>query len=281
MDTVADPAPGFSATVRVHGHTENTAVEGREHTAAAVDQPLVTSGTWIRSGGAVLERGFAQVLGVGVGDRVTIGGRDYPVLGTAISAATGVYPNSNWASGPGPSDDGDHIWLTTEDALAAADDASPLYLLNIKLSAPDAAQSLADILFTDDVTGQNWVNTQPWQGFIEGGTRLLRSVQPALVVGAGLLAAAALVPLASLAAVRATRDHAGLLKAVGATLRTVAALLLAQYLHLTVAAAAVGVTVGSLTVPVLADSSAGLLNIVSPPTTGMVVIATLLDALVA
>ncbi|MEW1602712.1 hypothetical protein [Streptomyces sp. NPDC093808] len=172
MDRVADPVPGFSATVRAHGHTENTAVEGREHTAAAVDRPLVTSGTWIRSGGAVLERGFAQVLGVRAGDRVTIGGRDYPVLGTVISAATGVYPNGNWAADPGPSDGGGRIWLTIDDVLAAADDASPLYLLNIKLSDPDAAQSLADTLFTDDITGQNWVNTHPWHGFVEGDTRL-------------------------------------------------------------------------------------------------------------
>ncbi|GAA2252392.1 hypothetical protein GCM10010415_10350 [Streptomyces atrovirens] len=283
VDTVADPVPGFSTTVRVHGHTENTAVEGRERTAAAVDRPLVTSGTWVRSGGAVLERGFAQVLGVRVGDRVTIGGRDYPVLGTAISGATGVYPNSNWASGPGPSDGGGRIWLTTDDARAAADDASPVYLLNIKLSEPDAAQSLADTLFTDDVTGQDWVNTRPWQGFIEGDTRLLRSVQPALVIGAGLLAAASLVTLVSLAAVRAPRDRrrAGLLKAVGATPRTAAALLLAQYLLLTVAAAAAGVTVGCLTAPALANPSAGLLNTVSPPTTGIVVAATLLAVLVA
>ncbi|MFE1842533.1 FtsX-like permease family protein [Streptomyces sp. NPDC059515] len=283
VDTVADPVPGFSTTVRVHGRTENTAVEGREHAAAAVDRPLVTSGTWVRSGGAVLERGFAQALGVRVGDSVTIGGRDYPVVGTAISAATRVYPNSNWATGPGPSDGGGRIWLTTDDARAAADDASPLHLLNIKLSDPDAAQRLADTLFTDDVKGRNWVNTHPWQGFIEGNTRLLRSVQPALVIGAGLLAAASLVTLASLAAVRAPRDHrrASLLKAVGATPRTVAALLLAQYLLLTVAAAAAGVTVGCLTAPELADASAGLLNTVSPPTTGIVVAATLLAVTVA
>ncbi|MGW4021976.1 hypothetical protein [Streptomyces sp. NPDC005009] len=48
--------------------------------------------------------------------------------------------------------------------------------MNIKLSDPDAAQSMADTLFTDNVTGQNRVNTHPWQGFIEGDTRLLRSV---------------------------------------------------------------------------------------------------------
>ncbi|WP_432132425.1 FtsX-like permease family protein [Streptomyces tendae] len=282
-DTVADPVPGFSTTVRAHGRTENTAVEGRERTASAVDRPLVTSGTWVRDGGAVVERGFAQALGVRVGDRITIGGRDYPVVGTAVSAATAVYPWGNWASGPGPSDLGGRIWLTTDDARAAAGDASPLYLLNIKLSDPGATRSWTSTVLTDGIRGQAWVNTHPWQTLLDGDTRLLRSARPALVIGGGLLAAAALVTLASLAAVRAPRDHrrAALFKAVGATPRTVAALLLAQYLLLAVVAAAAGVTVGCLTAPALADPSAGLLNTAGPPTTDIVVAVTLLTVLVA
>ncbi|MFG3105210.1 FtsX-like permease family protein [Streptomyces tendae] len=282
-DTVADPVPGFSTTVRAHGRTENTAVEGRERTASAVDRPLVTSGTWVRDGGAVVERGFAQALGVRVGDRVTIGGRDYAVVGTAVSAATAVYPWGNWASGPGPSDLGGRIWLTTDDARAAAGDASPLYLLNIKLSDPGATRNWTSTVLTDGIRGQAWVNTHPWQTLLDGDTRLLRSARPALVIGGGLLAAAALVTLASLAAVRAPRDHrrAALFKAVGATPRTVAALLLAQYLLLAAVAAAAGVTVGCLTAPALADPSAGLLNTAGPPTTDIVVAVTLLTVLVA
>ncbi|MGV9910164.1 FtsX-like permease family protein [Streptomyces tendae] len=282
-DTVADPVPGFSTTVRAHGRTENTAVEGRERTASAVDRPLVTSGTWVRDGGAVVERGFAQALGVRVGDRVTIGGRDYPVVGTAVSAATAVYPWGNWASGPGPSDLGGRVWLTTDDARAAAGDASLLYLLNIKLSDPGATRSWTSTVLTDGIRGQAWVNTHPWQSLLDGDTRLLRSARPALVIGGGLLAAAALVTLASLAAVRAPRDRrrAALFKAVGATPRTVAALLLAQYLLLAVVAAAAGVTVGCLTAPALADPSAGLLNTAGPPTTDIVVAVTLLAVLVA
>ncbi|MBQ1119915.1 FtsX-like permease family protein [Streptomyces sp. B15] len=283
VDTLADPVPGFSTTVRVNGQTENTAVEGRERTASAVDRPLVTSGTWVRSGGAVIERGFARALGVRVGDRVTIGGRRYPVVGTAISAASAVYPWGNWASGPGPSDGGGRIWLTTEDTRTAAGDAPLLHLLNIKLSDPDRARNWAKTVLTDDLRGQNWVNTQPWQNFVDGDTRLLRGTRPTLVVGGGLLAAASLVTLASLAAVRAPRDHrrAGLFKAVGATHRTVAAMLLAQHLLLTVVAAVVGVTVGCLTAPALADPSAGLLNTAGRPTTGIVTAATVLALLVA
>lgn len=135
---------------------------------------------------------------------------------------------------------------------------------------------------TDDLRGQDWVNTRSWQTFVDGNTRLLSFARPALVVGGGLLAAGSLVTLASLAAVRAPRDHrrAGLFKAVGATPRTVAAMLLAQYLLLTVVAAVVGVTVGCLTAPALADPSAGLLNTAGPPSTGIVAAATVLALLV-
>ncbi|CAL9627215.1 FtsX-like permease family protein [Streptomyces sp. enrichment culture] len=283
VDTVADPVPGFSTTVRAHGRTEHTAVEGRERTPSAVDRPLVTSGTWVRDGGAVVERGFAQALGVRVGDRVTIGERRYPVVGTAISAATAVYPWGNWAEGPGPSDGGGRIWLTTDDARAAAGAESVLHLLNIKLSDPDATSRWQHTVLTDDIRGRYWVNTHAWQTFVDGDTRLLRAVRPTLVIGGWLLAAAALVTLASLAAVRAPRDHrrAALFKAVGATPRTVAALLLAQYLLLAVAATAAGVTAGCLTAPALADPGAGLLNEAGPPATGIVVAATLLAVLVA
>ncbi|CAL9403456.1 FtsX-like permease family protein [Streptomyces sp. enrichment culture] len=283
VDTVADPVPGFSTTVRAHGRTEHTAVEGRERTPSAVDRPLVTSGTWVRDGGAVVERGFAQALGVRVGDRVTIGERRYPVVGTAISAATAVYPWGNWAEGPGPSDGGGRIWLTTDDARAAAGAESVLHLLNIKLSDPDATSRWQHTVLTDDIRGRYWVNTHAWQTFVDGDTRLLRAVRPTLVIGGWLLAAAALVTLASLAAVRAPRDHrrAALFKAVGATPRTVAALLLAQYLLLAVAATAAGVTAGCLTAPALADPGAGLLNEAGPPATGIVVAATLLAVVVA
>jgi predicted lysophospholipase L1 biosynthesis ABC-type transport system permease subunit len=37
---------------------------------ALVDQPEVTQGTWVRPGGVVVERAFAEALGVRVGDRL-------------------------------------------------------------------------------------------------------------------------------------------------------------------------------------------------------------------
>ncbi|GIH94962.1 hypothetical protein ACFFMN_16765 [Planobispora siamensis] len=63
------------ADLTVRDSTSSPVVHGFAETPGAVNRPLMTSGRWVRSGGAVLERGFATALGVGVGDRVTIAGR--------------------------------------------------------------------------------------------------------------------------------------------------------------------------------------------------------------
>jgi putative ABC transport system permease protein len=59
-----------------------------------VDQPKVTQGGWIRPGAVVIERGFADALGVHVGDNVRIGGRSFRVAGIAVTAAIPPYPSS-------------------------------------------------------------------------------------------------------------------------------------------------------------------------------------------
>ncbi|MFJ9554225.1 FtsX-like permease family protein [Nocardiopsis sp. NPDC101807] len=278
----ADPVFAYDTTVRAHGRTADTSVEGRESAPSAVDRPLVTSGTWVRPGGAVVERGFAQVLGVRVGDRVTVDGRDYPVVGTAISAATPVYPWSNWAQGPGTSDRGGRIWFTTADAREAAGGTPGVHLIHVGLTDPAAVVHWRETVFTPELRGDAWVNTHTWRTVLTSDMIMVRNTQPTLVVGGWLLAASAIVTVAALAAVRATRDHrrAGLLKAVGAGPGAVAAVLSAQYLLLTALAAVLGLALGTLAAPELADPSAGLLNAVVPPSTGMVVAAVLLAGLV-
>ncbi|MFD7817496.1 FtsX-like permease family protein [Streptomyces sp. NPDC059785] len=273
----ADPVFSFSTTVRAHGRTERSAVEGRGSAPSAVDRPLVTSGTWVRSKGVVVERAFAEKLGVRVGDRVTIGGRGYPVVGTAVSAATGVYPWSDWAQGPGPSDGGGRVWLTEADTRAAAGDDPGVYTIRVRLTDPSTAAQWARTVFTKDRRGADWVNTRNWQVVLEADSKIIKFAQPTLVIGGWLLAAAAIVTLAALAAVRATRDNrrAGLLKAVGAGPGTVAAVLLTQHLLLTVVATALGLAFATLAAPGLAVPSAGLLDSAGPPSTDTVVAAVL------
>ncbi|MDQ0767141.1 hypothetical protein QF027_009776 [Streptomyces canus] len=253
----------FDTYIKAHGKSAHTAVEGRDPSQdAAVDQPLVTSGTWVRPGGAVLERGFAKALGVGVGDHVTVSGRDYPVVGTAISAATSVYPWSDNAQGPGTSDFGGRMWLTSADTRRASSDDPGVHLIYLKLNDPTAAQHWMATAFAGWSEADDWVNTHGWQDVLQTDKAMIRNIQPALGVGGRLLAVAAIVPLASLATARAARDNrrAALLKAVGAGPATVTAALLAQHLLLTLLATAIGLTSGTLAAPFLVDPSAGLLN---------------------
>jgi ABC-type lipoprotein release transport system permease subunit len=84
---------------------------GRDPAAASVDQPVLTQGDWVRDGGAVLEAGFADALGVGEGDQITlrtrlcpiqtattqpdcrvVNSRSFRVVGVAVTAAARPYP---------------------------------------------------------------------------------------------------------------------------------------------------------------------------------------------
>ena len=87
--------------------------EGREQAPAAVDQPKLTAGSWVRPGGVVLERTFAEALGVGVGDRVTLDGRPFTVAGIAVTAASPPYPNLCYGGGGGCSPPGPDTHLGT------------------------------------------------------------------------------------------------------------------------------------------------------------------------
>src|SRR5215469_10260522 len=77
------PYPVASVAVRMGKVVLLAEAEGRDHAPSAVDQPKLTAGSWVRPDGIVLERTFAQVLGAGVGDPVTLEGRRYTVAGIA------------------------------------------------------------------------------------------------------------------------------------------------------------------------------------------------------
>ena len=122
------PYPLVGAIVAAHGRTAPAQAEGRSQAAVPVDQPALTAGRWVRPGGVVIERTFADALGVGVGDRITLNGRPFTVAGIAVTAASPPYPNLCYTSGGGchasPPDQGDHsvatsiglIWITAPEA---------------------------------------------------------------------------------------------------------------------------------------------------------------------
>lgn len=272
-------------TVTAGGPPAQAAVEGRRTTPAAVDQPYVTAGHWVRPGGAVVERGFATALGVRVGDRVTVAGRRFPVVGIAVTAATSVYPHEG--EHMGPNDGSGLIWLTDADTrtLSSAE-WPPNYALRLTVADPtDMAtyQERVSAYAHSQAPPSVRLNELSWQILEAEDGVILADSEATLIIGAWLLAGTAVAGLASLAALRATEQvrRAGLLKAAGAAPGLVAAVLFAEYLVLALVAAGIGLAVAWLAVPGLANPTDSLLAGTTPVTSGTAASVCALALLVA
>lgn len=113
------PLPVAFPVLRADGHADAVLAEGRSTGRAAVDRPKLTAGSWVRPGGIVLERGFADALGARVGQHVSLGGRSFRVAGIAVSSALpnnglGFLMGSSQWPNPGL------VWTTTADAESLA-----------------------------------------------------------------------------------------------------------------------------------------------------------------
>jgi putative ABC transport system permease protein len=286
-----------SAVLRAGGRAALAEIQGRGQAAAPVDQPKVTAGRWVSNGGVVLERTFAEALGVGVGDRITLNGVPYRVAGLAVTAASPPYPNMcqigcNINSPPNapplPGRDVGSAWVTEPGArnMAAQDQFPPSYVLNLTLKDPATAQAFA----TRYSGGSNLVaaSLTSWQQISTADALLITDQQTVLSVGAwltGVLAVASVAVLAGGRMAERTR-RVGLLKAVGGTPGLVTVVLLAENLLVALAAAAAGLLAGWLAAPLITSPGAGLVG--SPgapsltlPTAGLVIGVALAVALAA
>ncbi|MEV4382599.1 FtsX-like permease family protein [Streptosporangium sp. NPDC049644] len=270
------------ADLTARGLPSNVVVHGFAETPGAVNRPLITSGRWVRSGGTVLERGFATALGVGVGDHVTIAGRSYPVVGIAVTAATSIYP---WAAQIGPygggSDYSGLAWMTRSDAraLASSHDLPVTMALDLKLRDPAAIEAFREAHRDSTVR----INFHSWRFTAEQDTVILRNSQPILVVGSWLLSFLAITGVAALAVGRAVEQtrRAGLLKAVGAAPGLIATVLLTEYLALALAGDALGLAIARLTAPAITSPTASRIGDAAGPGGATVAAATVLAVAVA
>jgi len=294
------PYPVAYGTIAYDGRTAAVFAEGRGSAPAAVDQPYLTAGGWVRPGGVVLERTFAEALGAGVGDTVTLNGRRFTVAGVAVTAAQPPYPNlCSGLTFPGPgysssacppwfnihsanvvTDDSGQIWLTETDALGLASKANPLttWVLNLKLASPADAQAFLDwhyvVPAVSDWPAFHGPMFATWEAISAQDAALVEDGKAILDAGALLLALLAIASVTVLVGRRLSEyaRRVGLLKAVGSTPGLVAAMFLAENLVLALFAAGAGLLAGWLAAPLVTSPGAALIGAPgAPPLTAVTV----------
>jgi ABC-type antimicrobial peptide transport system permease subunit len=272
---VAGPYPVAFMRLQAAGHDLPVQVEGRDLAPAAIDRPLVTSGGWVSAGGAVIEQGLADAVGLRVGDTIRLAGHAFPVVGIALTTAQEFYP----AATPGL------VWLTRADTQALASGSrSTGYLLEVKLADPAAAPAFGDELnsaaFSAATAGEPYL-FEAWQQVRANDYKVIQVDRKVLLIGSGLLAMLAVASIAVVVGGRMAEQtrRVGLLKAIGATPRLIAVVLLAENLLLALGAAAVGLALGDLAAPLLADPGSGLIG--TPATSPLTVTSVALVIAVA
>ena len=194
------PYPVTWAVLGAHGLTASAEVEGRDRAPASIDQPRVTEGSWIRNGGVVVERTFAEALGVHTGDSIMLNGRPLNVAGIAVTAAFSPYPeictDGCDLNTPQLSNTPGLVWVTQDEARSLSSFEEPLtYYLNLKLSDPAQAVAFASKHnFNSAVTPSLYA----WQQISQDDGTLLKKEQLVLMVASwlrGLLAVASVAVL--------------------------------------------------------------------------------------
>jgi putative ABC transport system permease protein len=272
------PYPVASVVLRLGRVTAPVEAEGRAQAPAALDQPYLTAGSWVRPDGIVLERTFAEALGASVGDRVTLDGHPYTVAGIAVTAASAPYPNLCFSPGGSCVFDGPAssslstaniglAWVTEADARSLASAAAPLsYFLDLKLKDLASARHFADAYDSaHQRPGSPYLIS--WQDIAGNDGLLVQDEQQVLTPAAWLLALLAIGSVAVLAGGRMSEQtrRVGLLKAVGATPGLVSLALLAENVALALVAAAVGILAGWLAAPLITSPGAGLVGAPGAP----------------
>jgi putative ABC transport system permease protein len=244
------PYPMAMAEMRTTGIDTEANVEGRQPGVAAVDQPLVTAGRWVRPGGVVVERSFAEEANLRLGQMITLNGRSFRVVGFAVTAAFAGPSGINL------------MWATERAARSLATTEDPLtYYSNLRLfdASPGAIDAFVNANITNSESSPYLIS---WTVAASQDTGFLRSDQGLLLTGATLLGLLALATVAVLVGGRLTERtrRVGLLKAVGGTPDMVAATFLAENLFLALVGACVGLLAGWRVAPLLSSPGGALIG---------------------
>ena len=217
---------------------------------ARINAPVRTAGAAPPADGLVLERSFADALGLRVGSTLRLAGAggpiELPVVGTAISPSQQRYPRSN----PGLA------WVEPSTLQRIEPDRDRWrWTQAIRLTNPAAAPAFAARAAAALPPGES-VDT--WQ---DQRAEALRETQPIAVILTTytiVLLVVVFAVVAILVGARAAAQHReiGLLKAVGLTPRQITAAFALESAAIGVVAVVIGFTVGALLAPRLAAPTA-------------------------
>jgi putative ABC transport system permease protein len=262
---VAERAPAVPSAITTvttsAGDTEPLDLAGlRPRTR--VDVPVRTEGSELREGGIVLERSFADALGLNVGTKLRFGGPgdavELPVIGTAISPGQPRYPRHNPGVG----------WVTRAEFERIAPDRSRrVWTQAVRLTDPQAAPVFAQRAAASLASlppGAALVRT--WQQQREEALRDAQPIGIILTTYTIVLLIVVFAVVAILVGARASEQHReiGLLKAVGLTPRQVTGVFALESAALGLIAVVIGFAVGAVLAPQLSPSAATMLG--SPTT---------------
>jgi putative ABC transport system permease protein len=254
-----EPVPGALASFAYGGETDRLRLAGLR-SRAHVNAPVRTAGAAPPADGMVLERSFADALGLRVGSTLQLAGADgpveFPVVGIAISPSQARYPRSN----PGLA------WVTRSTLERIEPDRSRwTWTQPLRLTDPAAASAFAARAEASLPPATAFVDT--WQSQRAEALRDAQPIQIILTAYTIVLLIVVFAVVAILIGARATAQHReiGLLKAVGLTPRQVTAVFALESAALGLTAVAIGFTAGALLAPALAAPTAE--TVLGSPTT--------------
>lgn len=286
------PFPIAAMPMKFGKLTDIVVVEGRNVARSRVDQPKVEQGSWLKPGGIVFEAGFAQALGVSVGDSVEVSGHAFRVLGIAVTSAIPNYSricylgcDINISTPAYQNDDPGLAWIMNSEALrlAKAGDYPVSYFLDVRIDHPLQANAFVKSYmnsFSKASPNAEVPGAISWESLLSVDSKTISNEQTILLTASWLLALLALASVAVLVGGRMAEQtrRVGLLKSAGATPGLVAAVLLLEHVLVSIVAAVAGVGLGWFLAPLLTKPATGLLGVASAPSIGaqtvVVVLAT-------
>jgi putative ABC transport system permease protein len=260
---VGGPWAHLYGSIAVGGGEEDLTAEIRDPGPYQVDQPLVTSGRWLgEGGGVVLESGLAATLQAGPGDTVTIQGRPFPVRGVASTVSRGRFPLSRPAQ----------VWVTPETARRLRDlgMTEEGFALQLRLADPDDAAGFVAAhrsLEASDPSSAVIAYLQTWRQRRAESHADIDILAGTLFAAGGLIAILTVATAAVLIAGRMATQvrQVGTLKAVGVTPRQIVLVLLVEHLAIAAVATVLGLGIGRLLAPRVAETSVTVLGRPEPP----------------